>query len=327
MGFWIYGERTEEGFHPVVLELVGVAQKIWPQPEEITVVTLGAEGARPVAEALRAYGVRVLWLHHPELSYFRDDLYAAVLAEKVRAFKPEVFLFGATSQGQALAPRLAGLLRLGLTAHCTALELKDDRLIQIRPSFGENVMAKIVSRTRPQMATVRPGVFPKAQPASVEGELIEEKLEFLPPSALKRRAVFSRPSKESPLSGARIVVAGGRGLLTKENFQKLFELAEILGGAVGATRPVCHMGWISEDHMIGVSGETVAPKLYIGFGISGALQHTVGIEGAEVVVAVNTDPEAPLMKRADIAVVGDATQILPRLIRRLREVKEGDHGT
>jgi len=330
-GFWIYGQWQEEDFHPVVYELLSVARRLAPRlGEKVTVVVLGAEDRREQAETLLAYGVEeVLCLVHPELSYFRDDVYAAVLAEAVRERTPAVFLFGATAEGQALAPRLAGLLELGLTAHCTDFEVDEEgRLVQIRPSFGENVMARIVSRTRPQMATVRPGVFPRAQPVAEPRGLVEEvKLSAVPRSAIRRKARRRLPRKESPLSGARVVVAGGRGLQNRENFARLSELADLLGAAVGATRPVCHLGWISEDHMIGVSGKTVSPKLYLGFGISGALQHTVGIEGAEVVVAVNTDPEAPLMKRADIAVVGDATRILPLLIRRIRGIKEGNHGT
>lgn len=329
-GFWIYGEWGENGFHPVVYELISVARRLAPKlAEKVTVVVLGTDDLREAARELFRYGVEeVLLFIHSELSYFRDDLYAEILAAAIKERDPSVFLFGATAEGQALAPRVAGLLGLGLTAHCIAFEVDDEaRLIQIRPSFGENVMAKIVSKTRPQMATVRPGVFPKAEAqASGEGGLEEIRLSEVPKSVLRRRSVYPVPRKESPLSGAKVVVAGGRGLLTKENFEKLHELAKLLSGAVGATRPVCHLGWISEEHMIGVSGETVAPRLYIGFGISGALQHTVGMEGSEVVVAVNTDPEAPLMQRADIAVVGDATRILPLLIRRIREIKEGRDG-
>jgi len=324
-GFWIYGQRREGGFHPVVYELLSVAREFAPRlSAEPTVVVLGDEGVREAAEDLIAHGARrVLLLMHPELKDFRDEVYAEVLAGEVRERAPEVFLFGATAEGQALAPRLAGLLGLGLTAHCTAFEVDEEGcFVQVRPSFGETVMARIVSRTRPQMATVRPGVFRRAgRVENPEGMVEEVKLSGVPRSRVRRRKIRELPRRENPLSGARVVVAGGRGLLTKENFAKLFELAELLRGAVGATRPVCHLGWVSEEHMIGVSGQTVAPKLYLGFGISGALQHTVGMEGSEVVVAVNTDPEAPLMKRADIAVVGDATRILPLLIRRISEVK------
>ncbi len=329
-GFWIYGEWAEEDFHPVVYELLGVARTLAPRlGQKIVVVTLGPEDRRPGVEKVLAYGAEeVLFLVHPELDYFRDDLFGRLLGDMVRERRPEVFLFGATSEGQALAPRIAGELELGLTAHCTAFEVDEEgRLVQIRPSFGENILAKIVSRTRPQMATVRPGVFPKAEAGEPRGRVEEIKLAALPPSALVRRALRPLPRVENPLTRARVVVAGGRGLQSKENFAQLFELAELLSGAVGATRPVCHLGWISEEHMIGVSGVSVAPKLYLGFGISGALQHTVGIQGAETVVAINIDPEAPLMKQADIAVVGDARRILPALIRRIREIKEGKNGS
>jgi electron transfer flavoprotein alpha subunit len=176
------------------------------------------------------------------------------------------------------------------------------------------------------MATVRPGVFPKAKAlpdrkgevkyVELSGELLE--------SALKVVERVKAPEKGVDITKAKAIVAGGRGLGNKEFFEKLFELAELLGGAVGATRPVCHLGWVSEDHMIGVSGVSVAPKLYLGLGISGALHHVVGLRGAVTIVAINTDPEAPLMQRADIAVEGDVREILPLLLQRLKGIKGVD---
>ncbi len=327
-GVCIFGEWTGEDIHEVTYELISEGRRLADELQvDLQVIFLGPPEARERVQELGHYGVdRVFAVLDPRLGRFRDDLYSRLVAEILREKRPEIVLFSATSLGQALAPRVAGLLRLGLTAHCVAFDIRpeDRALIQIRPSFGEDVMARIISRTKPQMATVRPGVFPRAQAqADRHGEVEELSLpEELFESALEIVETQKAPPKEVDLTKAKVIVAGGRGMGNKEFFAKLFELAELLEGAVGATRPVCHLGWISEDHMIGVSGVSVAPKLYLGFGISGALHHVVGLKGAETIVAINKDPEAPLMKKAHIAVQGDVREILPLLIQRLRGLKQ-----
>ena len=325
-GVFIFAEWTGEQIHPVTYELLHEGRRLADLLQvPLGAIFLGPPEAKAEAAALGEYGADKVFLGlHQSLASFKDDLYADLICQVLEAQKPEIMLFSATSRGQALAPRVAGKLKLGLTAHCIAFEIRpeDRALVQIRPSFGENVMAKIISRTKPQMATVRPGVFSPAE--RVPGRQAELHSLELPGALESAVEVVAKRPKERPevdLSAARVVVAGGRGLGSKELFDKLFELAALLDGAVGATRPVCHLGWVSEEHMIGVSGQTVSPRLYLGFGISGALHHTVGIKNPGLLVAVNVDPEAPLMKKADLAVVGDAREILPLLIQRLREIK------
>ncbi|AEH44255.1 Electron transfer flavoprotein alpha subunit [Thermodesulfatator indicus DSM 15286] len=326
-GIAIFGEWTGIEIHESTYELLSEGRRLADELESsLNVLILGPPEAKEAAQELISYGAdKVVATFDEKLKDFRDDIYAQVVAEMLKKYQPEIMLFPATSLGQALAPRVAGLLKLGLTAHCIAFEIrKEDRaLIQIRPSFGEQIMARIVSRTKPQMATVRPGVFPHAQKIeSHQGEFeIFEPSEKALVSALEVIEKKPKPKAEVDITKAKTIVAGGLGLGSKEYFQKLFELAELLDGAVGATRPVCHLGWVSEDHMIGVSGVNVRPKLYLGFGISGSLHHTVGLQGVETLVAINTDANAPLMKQADIAVQGDAKEILPLLIKKLKKLK------
>ncbi len=326
-GVCIFGEWSGEDIHEVTYELLGEGRRLADKLNvPLLVIFLGPPEAEKKAIKLTEFGAdEVILALDQKLSNFLDDVYARLVAKILSEYRPEVMLFSATALGQALAPRVAAILKVGLTAHCIAFDIRDEdrALIQIRPSFGENVMARIVSLTKPQMATVRPGVF---KPAKLEPgrkgkihhielsqELLDSNLEILEKHETPKRGV--------DLSKAKIIVAGGRGLGNKELFKKLFELAELLNGAVGATRPVCHMGWVSEEHMIGVSGSSVSPRLYIGFGISGALHHLVGIREVETLVAINTDPEAPIMKKANIAVVGDAGEIIPQLIQRLKRIK------
>ncbi len=323
---WVYGEHRDGRIRSVVLELISAAKELAEALDgEVEVVALGSEAQLKRLEDLLWFGTNLYYLCHEELSYFRDDTFSSVLAEEVKERAPYVFLFGSTSEGQALAARIAGILKLGLTSHCVALKVDEEkRLVQIRPSFGEDIMAEIVSLSTPQMATIKPKSYPEAKPeATKKGHLKVKKLEEVPKSRIKRVGRKSL-EKADPFSQTKVVVAGGRGLGSKETFEKLFELAEVLSAAVGSTRPPCDMGWISEDHMIGVSGHTVTPKLYLAFGISGALQHLVGVK-AESILAVNTDPEAPIMKRADLSVVTDARALLPLLVRRLKaDVRKTD---
>ncbi len=324
MSIFIFGEWTGTDLHDSTYELLYEGRRLADiLHTPLTVLFIGPPEGKEKAEELIKYGAdRVLLALDQRLGDFRDDVYSRIVARILSKEQPEVMLFAATAMGQALAPRVAGTLRLGLTAHCIGFEIRteDKALVQIRPSFGEDVMARIISRTKPQMATVRPGIFPKApkddnRTGHVETLALEEDLFVSALEILERQEV---PVKDIGLKKAKVVVAGGRGLQNKELFSKLFELAQLLHGAVGATRPVCHLGWVSEEHMIGVSGATISPKLYIGFGLSGALHHMVGLKGAETIVAVNKDPEAPLMKRAHIAIQADVREFLPLLIERLK---------
>ncbi len=321
----ILAEAGSHGPLPVSFELATVARKLASDIDgEVLGVIFGGNELDP--SPLFRYGVdRIKLVRGTSFVHLKDDLYAQILSEVVGEERPEILLAGATSLGLSVLPRVAAALELGLTAHCTELKIRpeDKALLQIRPSFGEDVMAVIVSKTKPQMATVRPGVFrARALESPTEGRIEE----ISPPRDLSSGIleILSHLPLEAPsqsLQEARIVVAGGLGLGNKENFSLLKELAALLGGAVGATRPVVELGWVGPEAMVGVTGETISPRLYLAFGISGAVQHTVGIKGAEVIVAVNTDPQAPIFKLATYGLVADAREVLLALIRRLREIK------
>ena len=277
------------------------------------------EDIKNLEEIKRSIADEVWFVINNELKDFKDDLYTEVLIQIVKSSQPYGLFFPATKIGMSLAPRVAGALKVGLCAHVNYLEVKDNQIIMSRPTYGENIIAKLVSKSSPVMATISLGAFNikygEREPLMKEIIFPEN---FSWSSKLKIRNFIPSKKKPTKLSTAKVVVSGGRGLKNKETFQKLFELAEILGAEVGATRPVCYEGWVEEEKMIGVSGVTVKPKVYIGFGISGALQHTVGMENSEFIIAVNTDKEAPLVKMANLALIGDAKKILELLLKKLK---------
>lgn len=269
-------------------------------------------------EIRKSLADEVWFVINKELKDFREDLYAEVLVKIIESSQPYGFFFPATKIGMSLAPRIAGALNIGLCAHVNSLEVKDNQIVMARPTYGENIIAKLISKSTPVMATISLGAF--SIKYGIEEPLMKEIVfpkDFVWKSKLKIRNFTPFKKKPTKLSTAKVIVAGGRGLKNKENFQKLFELAEILGAEVGATRPVCYEGWVEEERMIGISGVIVRPKVYIGFGISGALQHTVGMENSEYIIAINTDKEAPLVKMANLALIGDAEKILDLLLKKL----------
>ncbi|MBO8143622.1 MAG: electron transfer flavoprotein subunit alpha/FixB family protein [Thermodesulfobacterium sp.] len=277
------------------------------------------EDIKNLEEIKKSLADEVWFVVNNELKDLKDDLYTEVLAQIVKSSQPYGLFFPATKIGMSLAPRVAGALKVGLCAHVNYLKVKDNQIIMSRPTYGENIIAKLVSKSSPVMATISLGAFNikygEREPLMKEIIFPEN---FSWSSKLKIRNFIPSKKKLTKLSTAKIVVSGGRGLKNKETFQKLFELAEILGAEVGATRPVCYEGWVEEERMIGVSGVTVKPKIYIGFGISGALQHTVGMENSEFIIAVNTDKDAPLVKMANLALIGDARKILELLLKKLK---------
>ena len=241
-----------------------------------------------------------------------------------RKFQPEIILAGATYLGRAFIPQVAAALKTGLTADCTAFAIDPDKrlLLQTRPAFGGNIMATIITpRTYPQMATARPGVFKPAPPAAAPaGEVIRVDLAALEQPPRSRFVGTVAEIKERvPLSAAEVIVAGGRGLKEAKHFKLLEELADLLGGAVGATRAAVDAGWIPYAHQIGQTGKTVSPKLYIACGISGATQHLVGMQSSDVIVAINKDPQAPIFQVADVGLVGDLFEIVPALIQEIKK--------
>jgi electron transfer flavoprotein alpha subunit len=260
-----------------------------------------------------------------ELENFQDEPYTNILVELIQRYKPEIFLCGATSIGRALISRVAVKIKTGLTADCTGLDIDLSKkiLLQTRPAFGGNIMATIITPNhRPQMATVRHKVFEEAKPdRNRRGRIIKENFE--------KRFLFSRTrlldiveeiTEIKNLSEADIIVSGGRGLQRGENFKLIEDLAKVLDGAVGASRAAVDSGWISYSHQVGQTGRTVCPKLYIAVGISGQIQHLVGMQSSKVIVAINKDPYAPIFKVATYGIVGDLFEVLPFLTRRLKEV-------
>jgi electron transfer flavoprotein alpha subunit len=319
---WVVAETYQGRLAPVTLELIGKARALASGVGgKVTAALLGS-GVTELSSELIACGAdTVLVADHPELALYRTLPYARVLTELIEARHPDVVLFGATSQGRDLAPRLAARLRTGLTADCLDLSFdKDGLLIQTKPSYGDNVMVDIViPRHRPQMATVRPHVFPAPEKdAGREGRVEVVPVHLDQADLVTRvREVIAEVEEASKLEEADVVVAGGRGMGSKENFNLLYQLARALGGVVGATRPPVDEGWIDAAYQIGQSGKTIAPKLYIACGISGAVQHTVGMEKAKVVVAINKDPSAPIFNFATYGIVGDVREVIPALIAAL----------
>jgi electron transfer flavoprotein alpha subunit len=256
------------------------------------------------------------------LAEYSTDTYSETMADLVRRHKPEIVLAGATSIGRAFIPRVAIKVKTGLTADCTGLEIDDEKqiLLQTRPAFGGNIMATIICPAhRPQMATVRHKVLKKIEPdAARTGEIIEEK----PVTTAARTRILEvlhEMGNQVNLAEADIIVSGGRGLGGPENFPMLEELAGELGAAVGASRAAVDAGWIPAYHQVGQTGKTVCPKLYVACGISGAIQHLAGMSSADMIVAINKDPDAPIFDVADIGIVGDLFEIVPMITKLLRE--------
>lgn len=321
----VFAEQSEGSLHPVCLELIGEAQRLAAgKDQKVKAVILGGH-VEDCAQELRHYGVDEVHVYEgEELSFFRADAFAACVEDCIKKTKPSVVLVGATALGRSLAPRLSTRFRTGLTADCTQLELKDNTdLVQIRPAFGGNIMAQIVTpNTRPQFATVRYKVM--EAPVRMEegqGEVLRQRL----PNAARDsrvRLISTEPvPKAANISGAEILVVAGRGLQKKEDLELVRELAGLLGGEYAVTRPLAEKGWESNTRQIGLSGRTVRPKLIITFGVSGAIQFTAGMDQAEHIIAVNSDKDAPIFKLAHVGIVSDLYEVLPQMIAMLKEKK------
>ncbi|MDA8169116.1 MAG: electron transfer flavoprotein subunit alpha/FixB family protein, partial [Nitrospiraceae bacterium] len=292
---------------------------------ELSAVLFG--GSRDEARELVKWGAdKVYFADSPAFARFNDEPYAELLANLVNEHRPEIVLAGATSIGRSFLPRVAARLRTGLTADCTVLEIEEGtgNLIQTRPAYGGNIMASILSpRTRPQMATVRPKVMKTGRyDPERQGEIIAVQTGGI---KCRTRVVESvrdtGPGQKVNLQEADVIVSGGRGLKGKEGFEMLRELASVLGGVIGASRAAVDEGWIPYCHQVGQTGKTVCPRLYIACGISGAVQHLVGMQSSDIIVAINKNPEAPIFNVATYGIVGDLQEIVPLLIRKIKERK------
>jgi electron transfer flavoprotein alpha subunit len=324
---WVFMEQRGGVLHEVGLELLGKARELAEASGGTVAALLLGDKVAGFADRLIAHGADiVLVAEHPLLEPYRLLPYTAVLAKACWEYHPDIMLFGATSLGLELAPRLAARLNTGLSAHCIDLKLDAaGHLLAMVPGWGGGVVATIkCPEHRPQMATVMPGVMKKRKPSQRSGQVINltvgEDLDVSGPQVLE---VHREAPKEMPLELAEVVVAGGWGIGGQEGWKLLEELAALLGGAVGASRPPVDEGWALEDQMIGQSGKTVRPRLYIGVGISGMSHHVVGMDGSEFVVAINSDPQAPIFEVADIVMVGDYREIIPPLLEEIRRRLKG----
>jgi len=323
---WVFSEVIGGDLKPVSLELLGRGRELADELGQKLCAVLIGSGIEEFVDKLGAYGAEVVYkVDDPIYENYSTDAYTSAISQLITEFKPNVFLYGATHVGRDLAPSVASNLGLGLTADCTglAIEEKDNLLLQTRPAFGGNVMADIICpNTRPQMATVRPNVMETATPdESREFEVVERKIS-LPARAVRTEileTISGREEKQVGVEEADCIISGGRGLGSEKNFGIIEELAETLSGVVGCSRPIVELGWMPKSRQVGQSGKTVSPRLYIACGISGAIQHQVGIRNSDIIIAINKDPEAPIFDIADFGVVGDLHQIIPRLIERLKE--------
>ncbi len=324
-GVWVMVEQRHGRVADVSLELLGVGRRLADERgSELTAVLFGA--TEDEAARLIHWGAdRVLHAESPVFEYFNDDPYVELLSRLINQYRPEIVLTGATPVGRSFFPRVAARVKTGLTADCTSLEIDKDtgHLLQIRPAFGGNIMATILCpRHRPQMATVRPRVMKKGEfDEQRKGEIVKIDTEGISSRTTVLETVKETSDAKVNLQEVDVIVAGGRGVGGPEGFKMLEELATLLGGAVGASRAAVDEGWISYSHQVGQTGKTVCPKIYIACGISGAVQHLVGMQSSDIIIAINKNPEAPIFNVANIGIVGDVFEVVPELIKKVKEVK------
>jgi electron transfer flavoprotein alpha subunit len=324
-GIWVFAEQHRGHVQEVAYELVATGRRLAKDRGcELAAVVLGHNVQDSAAHLIAAGADKVYVVDQPELAEYEADVYTDALNQLIARHKPEVILAGATAVGRAFFAKVAVRARTGLTADCTALSIdKESHLLhQTRPAFGGNIMATIMTPNhRPQMATVRPKVFKMATPDPKRtGETLLEALTLV--AAGTRIVKAERNASNVNIAEAEIIVAGGRGLKKAENLEQLRRLADLLGGVVGVSRACVDAGWISAAHQVGQTGKTVCPKIYLAFGISGAIQHLEGMRGADTIIAVNNDPNAAIFGVADLGIVGDLFEILPMLVEAV-EAKSG----
>ena len=322
----VFGELQRDGVHPVVYELIGEAQKMAQKVGyQVKVILVGASNCRVYANDLLTYGVDTVYVYeHPGFDGFKADCYADAVSDCIASIKPSVVLIGATPVGRSLAPRLSTRFHTGLTADCTILDIKENTdLVQVRPAFGGNVMAQIlITDARPQFATVRYKVMDPAQKAdrphgtiemcAVTDDMARSRITVLEQTEIK---------KEKTIEEEEVLVVAGRGVKEAE-LEQLQKLADLLGGQVCYTRPMVEKGYGDTAHQIGLSGRTVKPKLIFTFGVSGAIQFTAGMKGADCIVAIDKNPQALIFNVADYAVVAEIGEILPVMIEKITAGKE-----
>ncbi len=326
-GVWVFVEQTEGEAAKVSWELLGKGRELADTLKvPLSAVVIG-DGVEHLCSEAFAYGAdQVYLIDAPVFRHYRTESYFKAICQLVAKYKPEVILMGATGLGRDLAGAVATEVKTGLTADCTGLSIDDKRnLMQTRPAFGGNIMATIMcDKFRPQMATVRPHVMPMSErEPGRTGVIIRESCPISEDDILVKvlEIISDKKQDHVDVAGAEFIVSGGRGMMGKENFAMLKELADELGGVVGASRSAVDAGWMPQDRQVGQTGKTVRPKIYVACGISGAIQHLVGMQDSDVVIAINRDKDAPIFQVATYGIVGDLFQIIPAITNRLREVK------
>lgn len=334
-GVYIYAQQVDNEISPIAYELLGKAKDLAADLDtQVTAVLLGSN-VKSLVDSLAQYGAdRVIVVDNPVLETYRTEPYTQALAAVINEYKPEIMLVGATAIGRDLGPRVSARVGTGLTADCTVLEIGDfplnplpnreqkhNQLLMTRPAFGGNTIATIACPdNRPQMATVRPGVMQKIEPiADAKAEVIEFNPELEENNCyVEILDIVKEVSTAVDIQEAKILVSGGRGVGSKENFKLLEDLAEALGGTVSCSRAVVDNGWLPKDLQVGQTGKTVRPNVYFAIGISGAIQHTAGMEESDVIIAINKDESAPIFDVADYGIVGDLNKIVPLLTEAIK---------
>ncbi|PIG99668.1 electron transfer flavoprotein subunit alpha [Clostridium combesii] len=325
-GVWIFAEQREGKLQKVALELIGKGKELSEKlGVELTAVLLGYN-IDDIPRQLIEHGAdKVLYVNNPLLKNYNTDGYTKVINDLIEERKPEILLVGATYIGRDLAPRISSRLGTGLTADCTGLDIDNDtrNLLMTRPAFGGNLMATIVcDNNRPQMSTVRPGVFEKLEKDINKNGSVEDIKANLKESdiKIKIKEIVKLAKEIEDIGEAKILVSGGRGLGSPEGFKLLRELADLMGAGVSGSRAVVDNGWIDKAYQVGQTGKTVRPNLYIACGISGAIQHLAGMQDSDYIIAINKDESAPIMQVADLSIVGDYKKILPSMIDEIKKI-------
>ena len=334
-GVYVFAQQVDNELSGIAFELLGKAKDLAKDLDtDVTAVLIGSE-VKDLADELAAYGAdKVIVVDDPELKEYRTEPYTHALASVINEYKPEIMLVGATAIGRDLGPRVSARVATGLTADCTVLEIGDfplvaipgreqkhNQLLMTRPAFGGNTIATIACPdNRPQMATVRPGVMQKIAPiAGAKANVVEFNPGFTPNNRyVEILNVVKAVKSTANIMEAKILVSGGRGVGSKENFKLLEDLAEVLGGTVSCSRAVVENGWLPVDLQVGQTGKTVRPQIYFAIGISGAIQHVAGMEDSDLIIAINKDEDAPIFDVADYGLVGDLNKIVPALTAALK---------
>ena len=336
-GVYVFAQQVDNELSSIAFELLGKAKELAaPLNTEVTAVLIGS-GVKGLVDQLAEYGAdKVIVVDDPELKEYRTEPYAHALSSVINEYKPEIVLVGATAIGRDLGPRVSARVATGLTADCTVLEIGDfplnaipgqeqkhNQLLMTRPAFGGNTIATIACPdNRPQMATVRPGVMQKIDPiAGAKAEVIEYNPGFTPDNKyVEILDIVKELSDTVDIMDAKILVSGGRGVGSAENFKMLQDLADVIGGTVSCYRAVVDNGWLPKELQVGQTGKTVRPNVYFAIGISGAIQHTAGMEESDIIIAINKDDSAPIFDVADYGIVGDLNKIVPKLTEELKKV-------